>query len=170
MSALLRPRSGANVRRHALALGAASDETVIRVPVRNGGLVTGRSFIERDALGVGPNDEFEAHIDVRVRVESLDGLCASAGIERVDFIKGDVEGAELALLHGAEQTIESHRPALLLEIEARHTRRYGHEPEDVTAWLSARGYRMYALRGTGWHPVTRVVPGIRNYLFRHSGD
>ncbi|GAA3759838.1 FkbM family methyltransferase [Salinactinospora qingdaonensis] len=165
-NAVLRPRAGGNVQRHALALGAAPEETVIRVPVRRGSLVTGRSFIDSGAHGVGSNDEFESHIDVRVQVDTLDRLCASAGIDRVDFIKADVEGAELALLTGARVTIERDRPDLLIEIEERHARRYGTGPEAVVDWLTQRGYRMYALHGATWRPIARVVAPVRNYLFR----
>jgi hypothetical protein len=54
---------------------------------------------------------------------------------------------------------------MLIEIEARHTARYGHSPEDVAGWLLKRGYGMHAWR-RGWGEVDRVEPGIRNYLFR----
>jgi FkbM family methyltransferase len=37
-----------------------------------------------------------------------------------DFIKIDVEGHELAVLHGGRETIKKHRPALLIECESRH--------------------------------------------------
>jgi hypothetical protein len=37
-----------------------------------------------------------------------------------DFLKIDVEGHELAVLEGARQILELHRPAILVECEARH--------------------------------------------------
>lgn len=44
----------------------------------------------------------------------------NSSLGKVTCIKADIEGAELALLHGAEQTIVKHRPALL--ISAYHKR------------------------------------------------
>ena len=44
--------------------------------------------------------------------ESLDRL----GLARVDFIKMDVEGAELAALRGAEASIRKHRPKLAISV------------------------------------------------------
>ena len=37
-----------------------------------------------------------------------------------NFIKIDVEGHELAVLEGAQRTLERYRPTLLVECEARH--------------------------------------------------
>jgi hypothetical protein len=69
------------------------------------------------------------------------------------------------VLEGGKEVIEAYRPAMLIEIEARHTARYGHSPEDVAGWLLKRGYAMHTWR-RGWREVDRVEPGIRNYLFR----
>jgi FkbM family methyltransferase len=48
-------------------------------------------------------------------VTSIDAIVADAEIGRVDMIKFDVEGAELAALKGAEKTIRTYRPRLLIE-------------------------------------------------------
>ena len=74
-----------------------------------------------------------------VEARTLDGLLS--GSDRLDAIKCDVEGAELAVLRGAAQTLERFHPLLLIEIEERHTRRYGHSAQEVFDLLSAHGYR-----------------------------
>lgn len=165
LSAGLRPRRGPNIHRHTLALGPASGQGIVRVPLRASGAVTGRSFLSTDASGLGANREFDRHADVVVGTETLDGLCLSLGLDRLDFLKADIEGAELLVLASGEQTIERWRPALLLELEERHTRRYGYRPEDVVDWLSERGYRMREWRGGAWRPTGRVGDHRRNYLF-----
>jgi FkbM family methyltransferase len=50
--------------------------------------------------------------DGRVVTTTLDEWVERAGIERVDLIKLDVEGAELRVLKGAERTIRRERPTL----------------------------------------------------------
>ncbi|RQH09147.1 FkbM family methyltransferase [Paraburkholderia dinghuensis] len=52
-----------------------------------------------------------------VTVRTLD----SYALDRVDFIKADVEGYEPMVLDGAKQTIERHRPVLYLEYLNHHT-------------------------------------------------
>jgi FkbM family methyltransferase len=50
---------------------------------------------------------------------TIDDLTARERLSRVDFIKMDIEGAELDALKGAEQTIRSHRPKLAVTLYHR---------------------------------------------------
>ena len=59
---------------------------------------------------------------VEVEAESLDNIL---GGERVDYIKFDVEGAEKEAILGSLETIEKHRPALMISLY--------HRSEDVFA-------------------------------------
>lgn len=167
LSRLLNARQAPNVRRHALALGAQPGVDTLHVPLGRYGLVTGRSFLDRSAAGPDPNAEFTDQVAVAVTVDTLDALCAREGIERVQFIKIDVEGAELQVLEGGKQVIADARPVMLVEIEARHTARYERSPEEVTAWMLDRGYTMHTWR-RGWQPTRSIEPGTRNYLFQPS--
>lgn len=45
----------------------------------------------------------------------LDDDLRALGVERVDWLKSDVEGAELGLLEGARGTLERDRPTLIVE-------------------------------------------------------
>lgn len=58
-------------------------------------------------------------------------------LERVDFIKMDVEGAHLAALEGARQTLARCKPILWVELR----RKFG-EFEPASTWLTAQGYRL----------------------------
>jgi FkbM family methyltransferase len=165
LSFLLRPREGRNVVRHSVALGVSEGRDVMSVPVRHGAPVTGRSFLTAGADGLGSNAEFTDHLEVLVRTDTLDRFCAANAIDRLDFVKADVEGAELRVLEGGAETIERLRPKLLLEVEERHVRRFGYRAGDVQDWLAERGYRMHAWHRTAWRPVDRIDDRIRNYLF-----
>jgi FkbM family methyltransferase len=153
------------VRRRPIALGATSGRHWMSVPLRAGRPVTGRAFLVQGTSGLGSNDEFDDHLEIRVQADTLDAYCSRAGLDRLDFVKLDVEGGELAVLHGGVHTIDRDHPTLLLELEERHTRRYDHTPHDVVGWLTARGYRMHHWRAGRWHLTTRVTPTHRNYLF-----
>jgi FkbM family methyltransferase len=166
-SRVLGARGRANVCHHAVALGAEPGRAAMRVPFTARGPATSRSFLAWKTHGLGSNAEYARHADLLVDVDTLDGLCAGARLSRLDFVKIDVEGGELHVLHGAEQTIETFRPAMLIEIEARHTERYEYHPDDVVQWLTRRGYLMYAWR-RGWQPADRVCVHANNYLFRRA--
>ncbi|MCO8273797.1 FkbM family methyltransferase [Actinoplanes sp. TRM 88003] len=137
----------------------------MRVPAGPEGLATSRSFLDWKSHGVGSNAEYPHHTDVPVDVTTVDRLVRAAGLTRLDFVKIDVEGAELHVLHGAADTIDRFRPTLFIEIEARHTARYDYSPAGVVDWLATRGYAMLAWQ-RGWQPVERVCTHANNYLFR----
>jgi FkbM family methyltransferase len=164
-SRILRAYAAANVQRHHLALGAQTGIEHMSVPIGRHGPVTGRSFLDTQTSGRGSNAEFPDEIAVAVPVETLDRFAARLRLPRLDFVKIDVEGAELHVLRGGEQAIEAWRPTLLVEIEARHTARYQHTPADVVGWLTRRGYSMHVWR-RGWRAADGVCPHTRNYLFR----
>jgi FkbM family methyltransferase len=166
LTRLLGGRSSANVRHHPVALSDEPGQSVMSVPVGRHGPVTGRSFLEAGAAGQGSNAEFQGQIGVDVEVQTLDGVCAAAELTRLDFIKIDVEGAELQVLKGGQASIERFRPALLVEIEDRHTARYQHPGIDVATWLLQRDYVMNVWQGGGWQETDVICTHTRNYLFR----
>jgi FkbM family methyltransferase len=166
LTRLLGGRSSANVHHHQVALSVEPGQSVMSVPVGRRGPVTGRSFLEVGSAGQGSNAEFQGQIGVDVEVQTLDGVCAAAELTRLDFVKIDVEGAELQVLKGGQASIERFRPALLVEIEDRHTARYRHPGIDVAAWLIERDYVMHIWQGGGWQETDVICTHTRNYLFR----
>ncbi len=71
-----------------------------------------------DALGSG-HDHGHAHVIeassehmVEVPLVTIDQLVEEVGLERVDFIKLDIEGAEQNALRGANQTLAQWKPRL----------------------------------------------------------
>lgn len=160
---ILRARDNDNVTHRSIALGVEPGQCTMSVPIGKYGPVTGRSFLAWKTNGLGSNAEFRDQVDVVVNVETMDQLCA--GLTRLDFVKIDVEGAELHVLEGGRDTVARLRPTMLVEIEVRHTARYEHSPQDLVDWFSKRGYRMQIWDG-GWQDTVSVCAHTRNYLFR----
>ena len=59
-----------------------------------------------------------------VPMRSVDSIVADLGLQRVDFIKGDIEGMEPELLRGAAATIRRFRP--YLAVSAYHSPQHRH--------------------------------------------
>ncbi len=53
---------------------------------------------------------------VRVPLVTIDSLVAELGLERIDFIKMDIEGAEVRALQCARQTLARHHPRLSIAV------------------------------------------------------
>ena len=80
-----------------------------------------------------------------VRIETMDDLVARLGIQKVDFIKIDVEGSELKVLKGATKTLRDNR--LNLAIAAYHDLETG-EPElpQVRKLLEDAGFKVKVIK------------------------
>jgi FkbM family methyltransferase len=154
-----------NVRRYPMALSHEAGRGELSLPRRRGLPVHGRAYLTTGARDQGPNAEFATSVPIHVEVSSLDDICARQGIQRVDFVKADVEGAEPAVIEGAEEILAAHRPTLLLEIEDRHLAKYGKSAADLVSLLAGHGYRMHHWRDGGWRHVAKVTTERRNYLF-----
>lgn len=153
------------VHRHRTALGARAGRATMSLPVRARLPVHGRAFLTDGADGLGPNAEFTGQRELPVGVTTLDELVRAEGLARVDVVKADVEGAELAVLRGAAALLERDHPVLLLEVEARHLAKYGATPQELVAHLAASGYRPHTWDGAAWRPAAAVTDGHRNYAF-----
>lgn len=164
LARLVNTRQSPNVRRHRVALGSQAGLDIMHVPLGRHGFVTGRSFLDRSAGGPDPNVEFVDQVAVAVTVDTLDAFCEREEIKRLQFVKIDVEGAELQVLEGGKEVIGDSRPTMLIEIEARHTARYERTPDEVTTWLFDRGYTMHTWQ-YGWRPASSIETSTRNYLF-----
>ena len=55
-----------------------------------------------------------AHGTVEAVTVSVDDFVRANGLERVDFIKMDIEGAEQLALEGSAHSIASHQPKLAI--------------------------------------------------------
>ena len=78
----------------------------------------------------------------------LDQYCEEQGGIRPDIVKIDVEGAELKVLQGATQLFAdpSRRPKLvLIELYDQNLTAFGTSIDEVTAWMTGRGYDSYVL-------------------------
>ena len=61
-------------------------------------------------------------------------------IDRIDFIKIDVEGYELDVLIGGKETINKFKPTMLIEINDATLSRQGISRNDIFAWLTENNY------------------------------
>lgn len=92
------------------------------------------------------------HVEVEVR--TVDEVCRRRGISRVDAVKIDVQGWEVAVLRGMRETVERSPPRwLLVELEPRLLAAAGAGGGELTSLLEAYGYRA--------RPVGEVASGGR---------
>jgi FkbM family methyltransferase len=92
-------------------VSSAHGQAILHIPVSKGVILSGWASLEDQNAA-----DSDSVIDLAVTINTLD----SHAIDQVRFIKIDVEGHELEVLHGAEQTIRKYKPHLLIEIQDKH--------------------------------------------------
>jgi len=103
------------------------------------GAESGTMRFHEDGNGSGWGFLSEELGGVSVPVVTVDEIVAELLLDRVDFIKIDVEGGELGVLQGAETTLLRHQPLLLFEVNVFCLWRYGRTlPQDLLAWVRQR--------------------------------
>lgn len=96
--------------------------------------------------------------EVVCRVRKLDDFIAERNIE-VEFIKCDVEGAELFVFQGGIKTIHEHKPLVFTEMLRKWAAKFNYHPNDIIRLFSDAGYNCYTVENG--HLV--AIPEITKY-------
>ena len=98
-----------------------------------------------------------------VKTVRLDTFIRDRGIEKVDFLKTDVEGFDLFALRTFPW--ETHRPrAVVCEFEDNKTRLLGYSSAELAEFLQEKGY---AIIVSEWFPVIRYGGNHTWKQFKH---
>jgi FkbM family methyltransferase len=138
-----------NVKIFAEGLGAENAQLTLYIPSYNGFVYDGLASLSREEARnwLGP-DRIYGFNESRLQIAEV--LCQIRTLDsyalQPTFIKIDVQGTEYNVLLGAEQTINLHKPILLIED-------YEGDPR-MAKFLEPKGYRAFHLAKDG-----SIAPG-----------
>lgn len=99
---------------------------------------------------------------IRVAVRPLDAVLDRRRVRHVDFIKVDAEGAELAILRGADKLLRNRpRPVLLVEVQDVRTAPWGYAAREIVDFLSGCDYCWFRVLQDG--RIQAVAPDSSNF-------
>lgn len=61
-------------------------------------------------------------------------------LHQIDFVKVDVEGAELLVVRGFLKSLHRFKPILMLEVSPRWSKDFGYQPAELLTTLQEAGY------------------------------
>jgi FkbM family methyltransferase len=148
-------RSNPQVRVVAQGLGAAEGDAVLHITEDPGGcslLPSVPDVVQRHPGLAGGRVTGTS----QVSVVTLDGWLAGEGIERVDVLKIDTQGSELAILQGARRALTSVRA---IEVEVEFNALYVGVPlfAEIDRFLREQGFLLWRLRDLA-HYAQRGAP------------
>lgn len=117
-----------------VALGSEPGEAIIHVPDNQLGSHATMSEKAPDMF-----DKLGKWHDATVPVDTLDNHEALKDVKPT-VLKIDVEGMEKFVIEGGEEMIRKHKPDIIVEYIAEHTKRFGYGPSQITRLLHSWGY------------------------------
>lgn len=94
----------------------------------------------------------EPRLRETIRLERLDDVVDRLELDRLDFVKIDIDGHEPLCLEGAWQTFERFRPIILLEVSAPQYLHAGTSAADFYDDLLNRGLHVYSEKNLEEYP------------------
>jgi FkbM family methyltransferase len=77
-----------------------------------------------------------------VRLRRFDDIAHETGLQRLDLLKVDVEGAEWMVLKGAEECLRRFQPVIVAESSAGNFEKAGYAPNDLYRYLESLDYEI----------------------------
>jgi FkbM family methyltransferase len=106
-----------NVRLYDIAMGSVRGSAALYFPsVKNVPIASRSTLNNLNNFSKNYKDIEKITVEVSTIDESVD----SEGLNRVDFVKIDVEGFEYEVIKGSSKTIQLYKPIFLIEIEQQH--------------------------------------------------
>ena len=105
-----------------------------------------------------------------VNILTLDGFFKDNNLQGVDFIKCDVEGAELHVFQGGSNIISKYKPVVFTEILRKWSEKFNYHPNDIISQFREIGYRCFVVAGSNLREFLTVDEETieTNYFFLHS--
>ena len=106
----------------------------------------------------------------RVRVETIDDWFRTSGLAKIDIVKLDIEGSELAALKGMKEVLQKQKPVLIVEINPETLSMFNLKPTDICDYLKHLNFEGFLiLENDGLdHLNEQEIDQITNVLFIHN--
>lgn len=115
------------------------------------------------------NEERENMV-INCHVDTLDNYFQQQGLEKLDFIKCDVEGAELLTFQGGRQTIEKHKPIVFTEMLRKWSAKFNYHPNEIINLFKEMGYGCYFVDSGELKKIKEMTDKTieTNFFFLHA--
>ncbi|MBS1638280.1 MAG: FkbM family methyltransferase [Bacteroidetes bacterium] len=124
--------------------------------------VTGAS----SSVNITENDSM---VKLECQANTIDAFVNDQKIQKLDFIKCDVEGAELMVYQGGTETLKKHKPIVFTEMLRKWAAKFNYHPNDIIRLFSDIGYNCYISQQGKLKAIQAVTEETMetNFFFLH---
>ncbi|MDB5200734.1 MAG: hypothetical protein JWQ27_143 [Ferruginibacter sp.] len=107
--------------------------------------------------------------EVACLFETMDSFC-EANNKFPDFIKCDVEGAELLVFRGGQKTLQNRLPIVFTEMLRKWTAKFNYHPNDIIELFVSYGYQCFTMGDEGLRMIGKIDEHTieTNFVFLHA--
>lgn len=107
---------------------------------------------------------------IECQQKKLDEFYNEERLSPPEFIKCDVEGAELMVFKGALSTLKNHTPIVMAEILRKWSDKYHYNPNEIFELFLNNGYRAFTTDGYSLIPFNKMTEETveTNFFFLHE--
>jgi FkbM family methyltransferase len=129
---------GVNILPIKIAVGEKEEEGLIYLSSADN---SGMSSFQQPENYSGQNE--------MVKIVTLDNWFSKSGLNKINVLKIDVEGNELAVLKGMKNIANRFKPHILLELNPETLSLFNLTPADLLSYAAALSYKIFAITEVG---------------------
>lgn len=117
---------------------------------------------EHEGLATIFQSEQRSRFIQNINLKKLDDVWPSLNLQRLDFMKIDVEGAEMMVVKGAQKTIARYKPLIMMEINNGTYTSAGYSIDDIQGFFTDLGYSLHTITKKGGLKMPATIPDFCN--------
>lgn len=108
--------------------------------------------------------------EIICEIDTLDSVFENMSERSLDFMKCDVEGAELMVLKGGVNTIADKKPVIFAELLRKWSKSFNYTPNDVLSFLNNLNYECCSVKNNELQKITAISNETieTNFIFLHK--
>jgi FkbM family methyltransferase len=167
------PETYSKLKRN-IELNKSENINIVNIPLSNK-IQKLTFFYSPSATGASSSVNISEEIDIKkleCTTDTIDSYVSKNNINKIDFIKCDVEGAELMVFKGGYESINIFKPIIFSEMLRKWSSKFGYHPNDIIYYFSEFGYNCYLTRSNKLLQIDQITDETieTNFFFLHPSN
>jgi FkbM family methyltransferase len=129
-------------------------------------------YYSKNVTGASSSQNITENPDIskiECEADTIDNYMLTNKINKLDFVKCDVEGAEYFVFQGGFETFKNHQPIIFTEMLRKWASKFGYHPNDIINYFYQFGYMCFVTSNSKLKLINQVDDNTieTNFFFLH---